>query len=178
MLSSGEQTELALRARYDQDAFSSLVNEVTSLVWSIIHKRMSSFLIEDKEDMYQTIMLHLCRKIDKFDGKSQFSTWLWRLANNKIVNHYRRYSLEQDHRRAEVEKATAVKDYSVNLIYADVTSGLPDKYKEVMWKVYVEGMTYQQISHEEGIKYETVRWRVGRAIKVAREILERKGALK
>lgn len=51
------------------------------------------------EEVQQEILLVLWEKLAGFDGRSQFSTFLYRLARNKAIDHIRRI---QRHRRHQV----------------------------------------------------------------------------
>jgi RNA polymerase sigma-70 factor (ECF subfamily) len=45
---------------------------------------------EDVEDIVQEVMITLYRKIDRFQGRSSLSTWLYRIATNAFLMYERR----------------------------------------------------------------------------------------
>ena len=40
---------------------------------------------DDREDLYQEIVFQLWKSYQKFEGKSQFSTWLYRVSLNTAL---------------------------------------------------------------------------------------------
>lgn len=45
---------------------------------------------QDAADLTQQVFLHLFRKIEQFEGRSTFETWLYRLAANEALQHLRK----------------------------------------------------------------------------------------
>jgi RNA polymerase sigma factor (sigma-70 family) len=175
VLSNSEQTELALRARNDRDALGDLIVEFDELTRNKIRHRVP---LRDVDDVFQEVMLSLVCSIRKFRGDSQFCTWFWSLTERRIVDYYRHMARDERNKMEKPETGVEGKGYGSNLDYADVTKGLSSRDKEVIYKFYVDGMSYQQIADEKGDHYEKVRSLVRRAIGRARENLEEKGALK
>lgn len=46
--------------------------------------------LQDADDLTQQVFLQAFRRIGQFSGRSQFSTWLYRLAVNESLQHLRR----------------------------------------------------------------------------------------
>ena len=45
---------------------------------------------EDAADLTQQVFLRVLQTIDQFRGRSQFETWLYRIAVNEALQHLRR----------------------------------------------------------------------------------------
>jgi RNA polymerase sigma-70 factor, ECF subfamily len=58
----------------------------------VIHKILYLYLDdkEEREDMAQEIQLQAWKSIHRFEGKSLFSTWLYRVALNTVFAHNRK----------------------------------------------------------------------------------------
>lgn len=58
----------------------------------VIHKILYLYLgdKEEREDMAQEIQLQAWKSIGRFEGKSQFSTWLYRVALNTVFAYNRK----------------------------------------------------------------------------------------
>lgn len=52
----------------------------------------------DAEDLLQEIFLQAYDKIDKFEGRSAFGTWLYRLGVNRCLDHLRSRSAKEQSR--------------------------------------------------------------------------------
>jgi RNA polymerase sigma factor (sigma-70 family) len=58
----------------------------------IIHKVCNMYLKEaqEKEDLFQEILLNAWKGYKNFKGTAKFSTWLYRVALNTAITFYRR----------------------------------------------------------------------------------------
>ncbi len=77
------QTDLELvRAvqQGDMTAFEHLVHRYDARVLNIASRFGNSR--EDAKDIYQEVFLRVFRNIEKFEGRSEFSTWLHRITTN------------------------------------------------------------------------------------------------
>jgi RNA polymerase sigma-70 factor (ECF subfamily) len=82
--------ELLLAARTgDEKAFTELVNRYGSMVHGFAFK-----LCRDRrkaDESFQDTFINVYRKLDQFDGKSKFTTWLYAIvANNCLMAHRKR----------------------------------------------------------------------------------------
>lgn len=57
----------------------------------IIHKVCTVYAGEQhaQQDLYQEIVIQLWKNFDKFEGRSSFSTWMYRVALNTAISNYR-----------------------------------------------------------------------------------------
>jgi RNA polymerase sigma-70 factor (ECF subfamily) len=62
----------------------------------IINKvcRIYAHTPEDRNDLYQEIALQAWRSYHRFRGDAQFSTWLYRVALNTAITHFRKRQKE------------------------------------------------------------------------------------
>ena len=58
----------------------------------LIHKvcRMYAYTSEDRQDLFQEIVIHLWKSYQNFKGLSKFSTWMYRVAINTAITILRR----------------------------------------------------------------------------------------
>lgn len=47
------------------------------------------FDIDERDDLYQEIVINIWKNLDKFEGRSQISTWIYRIAVNTSLLHIR-----------------------------------------------------------------------------------------
>ena len=79
-------TELILKAQHgDMMAFEQLVYRYDKQVLSIAATYVNS--AEDAKDIYQEVFLRVFRGIKKFQLRSEFSTWLYRITTNVCLTH-------------------------------------------------------------------------------------------
>lgn len=88
-------TDTALIAKVkngDERAFTQLVKRYEQTVWGFAFK-----LCRDKqkaEESFQDTFINVFRKIDQFDSRSKFSTWLYTIVANNCLMHRRKRKLE------------------------------------------------------------------------------------
>jgi RNA polymerase sigma-70 factor, ECF subfamily len=87
---------IAVRAsRNDPTAFTYLYRLYFSQVFTFISFRVSNR--EDAEDLANTVFEKALGAIDRYRPKpAQFSTWLYTIAKNCIIDHYRKRRLPLD----------------------------------------------------------------------------------
>lgn len=84
--------DLVLTAQQgDANAFAALFNAHKAKVYSIC-LRMTCNSAE-AEDLTQDVFLHVFRKLGTFRRDSAFSTWLYRVAVNTVLMHFRKKKL-------------------------------------------------------------------------------------
>jgi RNA polymerase sigma-70 factor (ECF subfamily) len=84
------QAEGALidRARAgDRDALETIFNSYRHQVFSLAYRMTGN--ASDAEDLCQEVFLQVIRKIGSFQGRSSFSTWLYRVTVNRSRDYLR-----------------------------------------------------------------------------------------
>ena len=77
-----------LHFRDDDHAFSKFINEYQEQVFHIVLNMVQH--TEDAEEITQDVFVDVFRKPDAFRGEAQVSTWLYRIAVNKSIDHLRK----------------------------------------------------------------------------------------
>ncbi|MDI3520036.1 MAG: hypothetical protein PWQ17_1737 [Anaerophaga sp.] len=89
---SSNENELVNQAKEGQtEAFSRLVEKYRQKVF----QTSMGFLhnADDAEDLTQDIFVKVWYSLKSFDGRSTFSTWLYRIAVNQAINRVRKNKL-------------------------------------------------------------------------------------
>jgi RNA polymerase sigma-70 factor, ECF subfamily len=149
--------DLVKRAqRGDADAFASLFHQHKARIYSVC-LRMTNNTAE-AEDLTQDAFLQVFRKLSTFRGDSALSTWLYRIAVNTVLMHFRKKALRQislDEPYNQDAK-TVRREYgsrddrligSVDRIaLARAIKELPDGYRTIFLLHEVEGYEHQEIA--------------------------------
>jgi RNA polymerase sigma-70 factor (ECF subfamily) len=85
-----EQNEIDIEAlaRKDKAAFAQLLNENSENVYRVALKMVGN--AQDAEDILQETFIKAFNNIEKFEGRSKLSTWLYRIAVNESLMHLRK----------------------------------------------------------------------------------------
>src|SRR6202162_906687 len=86
--------ELVKRAQQgDSEAFAALFHAHKGRVYSICVRMTNN--TAQAEDLTQDAFLQVFRKLSTFKGNSALSTWLYRIAVNTVLMHFRKKALRQ-----------------------------------------------------------------------------------
>ena len=183
--------QLADQARKgDLYAFGQLVerhqDRVLNVCWRICGQR------EDAEDLAQEAFLNALEALDRFESRSRFYTWLYRIAVNVALSHVRKRAqaavlrLRAGDQRSTDHQAAALQAWrdgdgdapSARLTTREtqerLTAGLDqldEDHRAVVVLRDIEGLDYAQIGRILGIARGTVKSRLHRARMELRELL-------
>jgi RNA polymerase sigma-70 factor, ECF subfamily len=88
------ESELVHKAQKgDQRAFSPLVKKYESTVYSFAYKVCRNE--EKAEETLQDTFVNVYRKLDQFNGKAKFSTWLYQIVTNNCLMKRRQTKLDK-----------------------------------------------------------------------------------
>jgi RNA polymerase sigma-70 factor, ECF subfamily len=149
--------ELVQRAQQgDSDAFSSLYHAHKARIYSVC-LRMTNNTAE-AEDLTQDAFLQVFRKLGTFRGDSALSTWLYRIAVNTVLMHFRKKALRQvsldepyNQDARLVRREYGAKDDRLTgsvdrIAMARAIKELPDGYRTIFLLHEVEGFEHQEIA--------------------------------
>lgn len=71
-----------------QEEFVRLVQEHRSLLYKVC--RVYCFSEDDRQDLFQEMVIQLWRSYPHFRGEAKFSTWLYRIALNTAISDLRK----------------------------------------------------------------------------------------
>jgi len=148
--------DLVKRAQQgDADAFASLFHSHKARIYSVC-LRMTNNTAE-AEDLTQDAFLQVFRKLATFRGDSALSTWLYRIAVNTVLMHFRKKALRQisldepynqDAKlvRREYGRDDRLTGSVDRIALARAIKELPDGYRTIFLLHEVEGYEHQEIA--------------------------------
>ena len=87
--------ELAQKACTDEVAFEKLYEHFFPRVYNFIYARLKN--AADADDVTSVVFMKMNENLEHYDStKATFSTWLFRIATNAIVDHTRKISAKQE----------------------------------------------------------------------------------
>lgn len=131
----------------------------------------------EAEDVAQEVFMKINRSLDSFRGESRISTWIYRIATNTAMDHFRKPSIrqtsQQEHSAADdgvlsYEDAAPLHDTllirkDMNKCIRGLVNGLPENYRAVLVLADLEGFTNAEIVDVLGLSLDTVKIRLHRA---------------
>lgn len=136
---------------------------------NIIHKicRLYTQSEAEHKDLFQEISIQLWKSFDRFEGKSKFSTWMYRVGLNTAITLYRKdkkridtYALNDEISRIEVDQYDPLIDEQLNWLYQKI-----EKFSEIdkaLVLLYLEDKKYDEIADTLGITAVNARVKMNR----------------
>ena len=190
--SDAEAIERARRG--DHGAFKILVERYQARVFRLALRVLRNE--EAARDAVQEGFLKVYRSLDRFEGRSSFYTWLYRLVLNLCLDMKRRdrsdreveWTEERAHpadpgeaspslEAADGGPAGALERRQIRERVAAAIEQLPDVQRETLILREVEGLSYSEIAESLGISKGTVMSRLHYARKKVARILEEEGVV-
>ena len=108
---------------------------------------------DDRQDVLQEMMFQLWRSFPGFDGRSKFSTWMYRVCLNTALTYVRKGKtrgelLTQAHDQIAEEVPTERNERMEQLIAA---IGLLSPVNKAIIMLYLEEMSYEEIASITGL---------------------------
>jgi RNA polymerase sigma-70 factor (ECF subfamily) len=167
----GDEALVALARAGDLEALEKLFNRYRNQVFSLAYRMTGN--PSDAEDLCQEIFLQVMRKVGSFEGRSSFSTWLYRVSMNRSRDYLRRKKrspelLSQDGDATQSYEPQS--DGSGGLESMAISSEAQRLVQDALLEL--EGMQYREVASLLRLPVGTVKSRIFRArIKLA-EVLE------
>ncbi|MBI5816346.1 MAG: sigma-70 family RNA polymerase sigma factor [Nitrospinae bacterium] len=167
-----DETQTIEKAREgDTEAFRILFDKHKGFVWNVA-VRMSGDT-DEAEDIAQDVFVSAWKNLPAFRGGSSFSTWIYRITVNRVLNGARKKNLAmelkdeaariagpeifiKDNPAAQTEKDDAEKTLMT------ILSRLSPERRIAVILREIEGLSYEEIAEATGAPVGTVRSRIAR----------------
>ena len=176
----------------DISAMERLILKYQNRLYNVILRICSN--PDDAAELTQETFVKIIENIGRFEGKSRFYTWAFRIAVNLTINYCRKNarlgfkSLDSDDSEVGERTSQALREFlkdekspdpvgvAQNRELCELVSqtimALEEDHRAVLVLRDIEGMSYAQIAQVLEIELGTVRSRISRARSKFKEILE------
>jgi RNA polymerase sigma-70 factor (ECF subfamily) len=137
----------------------------------------------EAEDIVQEVLLRLHRSAGQLRAQQQLGPWLFQVARNVIIDHYRARGRKPESISLEDEATDAdlaAEEPSVGFTPRDATrcltgfvEALPPPMADALRKVDLEGLTHSEVALQSGLSVPGVKSRVQRARSAVRDAVVR-----
>lgn len=149
----------------DRDAYRQLVERYQAYVFSTILRMVRQRQLA--EDLAQETFLQAYRSLPGFDGRSRFSSWLYRIAHNKAIDWSRSRAKKEQSGETElqdvyktddsVEDEVVIRDISRRL--RQLISKMPPHYRDVLSMYFEQELSLGEIAEQLRVPRKTVQTR-------------------
>ena len=161
----------------NQQSFEELVSRYSAKAFGLATRMTKNQ--EDAEEVLQDVFVTVYRKIDGFEGKSSFSSWLYRVTVNASLMKLRKKRRDQstpiDDVLPQVQTVMAERDghnYEIDhatfrnelrAVLQQAIEKLPDEYRPVFVLRDIDGLTNKEVSKVLNLTIPAVKSRLHRS---------------
>ena len=150
--------------REAQETFQTLVDRHKKILYKICNSYCRNPV--DREDLAQEIVSQLWQSFRSFDGRVQFSTWMYRVALNVAISWYRRERTRTSHifpageRLLDVAEGAEADPDDIRFLYQFIET--LDELNKALILLYLDGHTNREIGQVLGISETNVGTKISR----------------
>ncbi|PMJ88293.1 RNA polymerase sigma factor SigZ [Vibrio sp. 10N.261.55.A7] len=134
-------------------------SEYRNSLKGFLHKNVANH--DDVDDLLQEVLIKTYNKLDTIKDKSKLKSWLFQIANNTIIDFYRKskpHSELQDETVWQSEPEAVMEELSDCVV--PFIQGLPEEHAALLTAIEIEGIPQKEYAENNGIKYSTLKSRV------------------
>jgi RNA polymerase sigma-70 factor (ECF subfamily) len=156
-----------------EQEFLQLINQNQGIVRKVCH--LYGRNENDKDDLYQEIIIQLWKAFSSFRGEAKFSTWMYRISLNTAISNLRKQTKKVvlsfpefiPHENADSNEEK-IKEEKLTEMYAAI-SRLTEVEKAIVM-LYLEDKSYEEMEEILGISNGTLRVKMNRIKEKLRSI--------
>lgn len=170
----------------DRDGFTELVGRYEKRIVNYVYRMTHRY--EEAHDLAQEIFLKVFLALDRYDPKYQFSTWIFRIAQNSAIDAMRKKSLPEvslsktdDDSKGGKEKefpdpgVSPYRDLRNKRLSGAIDTAvgkLPPDYRELIQLRHFAELSYEEIAELKEMPLGTVKNKLFRARNLLKDELE------
>ena len=168
-------------------AYEEIIRRYERPIVNFIYRMIGDY--EQSLDLAQEVFFKAYRSLERFDPTFRFSTWLYRIASNRSIDHLRKQSptllsLDEsadagsgDERVFQLKCPTRgpedlLSSRELGDRIGEAIDALPVAYRELILLRHLQGMAYDDIARVMGLPLGTVKNRLFRAREILRKRLD------
>lgn len=166
-------------AKGSEHSFRMLVEKWKNPIINFFYRSTSN--VASSEDLAQQTFINLYKASSYYEMKAKFSTYLFKIARNVLINDYRKsmrapQSCElNDEIDSPVEPDKTLEINEIEEIFMRATESLPENQRTAILLFKQQQLSYEEIAQSMGSSVGAVKTWIHRARQTLRDALERSG---
>lgn len=183
----GEIVAFVQKGEYEY--FDCIITQYEKKIFAYVRRFVSD--PDEAHDVVQIVFMKALRHIESFDRQRKFSSWLYRIAHNEIMNSFARNDRKNTVSIEDLQQSKDMIDsadptetaldewFHIELrdVLHDAVAQLPQQYADVIRMKYFEDRSYKEISDLLGKPVSSVGTLIRRAKKRLLVLVVRSGRL-
>lgn len=178
-MSSTADKALMMKVKEGQiDKLGLLYERYSGSLFSFFFRKTKEYQLS--EDLVQSVFERMLKYRDTYTGNGSFTTWMFSIARNAHIDHYRKVKrLKEDEildeERVPDDDPSGYVDLDERakrkIVLEKALDALEEEKKEVVILSRFEGLRYQEIAEIQGVSESAVKVRMFRAMKDLKKIV-------
>jgi RNA polymerase sigma-70 factor, ECF subfamily len=139
----------------DERAFYALYEQTRGSLRAYVAKSLGNITLAD--DIVQEVYLRFLRLASPPADAREARPYLFRMATNLMVDHWRRHQREIKAMSATEECESVSRDPGLRLDLGRIFLQLKPRERQLMWLAYVECATHREIAEALGLSARSIR---------------------
>jgi RNA polymerase sigma-70 factor (ECF subfamily) len=157
---------------------------MTEISWSRTQRQLTAFIyrrVKDRavaDDITQDVLIKVFSKMTQLQDSERLSGWIYQIARNSIVDHFRTKSKEISVSDLDWESDAKSLNACVETCLNEMLLTLPKPYREALELVEIKNLSQQALAEKLGISYSGAKSRVQRARQMLKEQMDKNYLIK
>jgi RNA polymerase sigma-70 factor (ECF subfamily) len=135
--------------------------------------------LEDQQDLFQEIILQLWKSLDSFEGKSEFSSWMYRVALNTAILFFKKEKRKKENytviKNELIDNEVYDNEKDQQLVHFYKAVKQLTKIEKAIIILLIEGCSGKEIAENLGLSEVNVRVKIKRTKNKLQEIIKTQG---
>ena len=141
--------------------------------------RMYFDKLEDQQDLFQEIILQLWKSLNSFEGKSEFSSWMYRVALNTAIVFFKKEKRKQDNftiiKNEPIDNEVYDSEKDQQLVHFYKAVNQLTKIEKAIIILLIDGYSGKKIAENLGLSEVNVRVKIKRTKNKLQKIIKTQG---
>ncbi|ACU62421.1 RNA polymerase sigma factor [Chitinophaga pinensis] len=156
----------------DETQFLQLIEQHQQIIHKICWLYRDS--PEDREDLFQEIVCQLWKSAPSFEGRSRFSSWLYRIAINTALTAFRRKQPDLRYPSVLPDMPAGIPDDNEQMERLRIAIRQLNDTDKAIITLYLEELSYQEIAAITGMTENNVGVKINRIKNKLHQLLQQK----
>ena len=161
----------------NNDAFEMLVEKYYKVIFNVVYRMTGN--TDDAEDITQTVFIKVYDKLENYDPKYKFFSWLYRIVTNETLNFLKaaKKFTELDSMMITQDKNPEERclDSEMGTRIQTALMGLDPSYRIIILLKHFQNCSYKEIADSLNISENKVKSRLYTARQLLRDIMIQTG---
>jgi len=146
--------------------------EYRSALKRFLHAKVSNEA--DVEDLLQEILIKTYNNLDAVKRQKSVKSWLFQIANNTIIDYYRKRGRVQSINVEELLPVESSQESKIDLsnCISPFINSLPDEHANLLTAIDLNNQSQKQYAEQIGISYSTLKSRVQKSRALLKQVFD------